>query len=231
VKPYREHWTVRPGLWLYRKVVGRLLYGWMGKLKTFGEEKVPLTGGLLILPNHLSVADPPLVQVVCPRRIYYMANSEIWEWPEKGSDDNAPGSGHKFSRWLANYYGAFPVQVKSPDRAALKRAVELLKAGECVCIFPEGGTSPGGIQPLFSGPALIARQSGCQVQCLGISGTEQIVAHQSVKVQRAKTPVIARWGDPRQPGEREGAAELMDWVAQELSRLSGHPVVESADSA
>lgn len=223
---YREPWLLRPLLASYRAFWGRLAYWWLGPFRIEGEEKVPKTGGLLVLVNHVSVMDPPFTQLVCPRRLYFMANSEVWEWAEKGSDGHPPNLGHKFSRWLATFYGAFPVQTKSPDRGALKKAVELLKAGETVCIYPEGGTSPGGIQPLFAGAALIIRQAEVPVICLGINGTEKIVAHQQVKLKRARSLITARWGDARRFEGRTPPAEIMGWVESQLVELSGYPLAE-----
>jgi 1-acyl-sn-glycerol-3-phosphate acyltransferase len=208
----------------YRTFWGRLVYYWLGPYRIEGQDRVPKSGGLLVLANHVSVMDPPFTQLACPRRLYFMANSEVWEWAEKGSDGNPPNFGHKFARWLASFYGAFPVQTKSPDRGALKKAIELLKAGETVCIYPEGGTSQGGIQPLFAGAALIIRQAEVPVICLGINGTEKIVAHQSVHIKRARSTITGRWGLPRQFEGKAPPAEIMSWVEGELVELSGYPL-------
>ncbi len=208
-------------LWLYRAVVGRIIFGLVGGCRVYGREKVPKTGGLLILPNHLSTVDPPFTQFACPRRIYYMANKEVFEWEEAGADGKPPGLIHKFSSWLAHFYGAFPVTTKSADRAALRRAVELLKAGETVCIYPEGGTSPGGLQPLFAGPALILRQAKCQVICLGLRNTGLVIPHKDLKPRRSPKPIEAHWGDPHTFDEKAGQEEILSWVETELYRLTG----------
>lgn len=220
-QPYRSPRLLPFILWTYRHTWGWLLWKIMGKVRVAGRENVPRKGGLLILANHLSITDPPLTQFACPRRVYFLANREIFEWPEKGADGRPPGLGEKFSAWLARWHGAVPVSTNSADRAAIRRVVELLKAGEAVVVYPEGGTSPGGLQPLFSGPALMVRQAQVPVICLGIWGTDQIVGHQSFTVRRAKKPVVMAWGQARQFEPKASSEEMMAWVESELLRLSG----------
>lgn len=220
-KPYRSPWALPFLQWTYQAIWGRLLWGWFGKTRVRNAERVPKTGGLLILANHLSITDPPLTQYACPRRVYFLANKEIFEWPDKGTDGKPPGFGHKFSGWLARWHGAIPVATNSADRGAIRRVVDRLKAGDAVVVYPEGGTSPGGLQPLFSGPALMVRQSQAAVICLGIRHTDQIVAHQSFKICRAKDQVELRWGEPKTFDPKAGADEIMGWVELQLLELSG----------
>lgn len=217
---YKQPLLVPFALWLYR-ILGAALYWAFGGYRIYNRHKVPKSGGLLILPNHLSTVDPPFTQFACPRRIYYMANREVFEWETAGADGKPPGLLHKFSSWLAHWYGAFPVTTKSADRAALRRAVELLKAGETVCIFPEGGTSPGGLQPLFAGPALIVRQAKCQVICLGLRNTGLVIPHKDLKPRRSPKPIEAHWGDVKTFDDKAGLEEITGWVESELYRLTG----------
>ncbi|MCG9895288.1 MAG: 1-acyl-sn-glycerol-3-phosphate acyltransferase, partial [Fimbriimonadaceae bacterium] len=191
---YREPWLLRPLLKTYPWWGGLFFRRW-ARVAVEGRDRIPKTGGLLVLANHLSILDPPIMQLACRRRLFFMANREVFEWSETGADGKPPGAAHKFSSWLALWYGAFPVNTKSADRAALRRAVELLKAGETVCLFPEGGTSPGGLQPLFAGCSLIIRQAGCQVICAGIENTGRVVAHQSTEPKKIDDPIIVRWGE------------------------------------
>lgn len=217
---YRQPLLVPFALWLYR-ILGAVLYWAFGGYRIYNKSRVPKTGGLLILPNHLSTVDPPFTQFACPRRIYYMANREVFDWETAGADGKPPGLLHKFSSWLAHWYGAFPVTTKSADRAALRRAVELLKAGEAVCIYPEGGTSPGGLQPLFAGPALIVRQAKCQVICLGLRNTGLVIPHKDLKPRRSPKPMEAHWGDAKVFEDKAGLEEITVWVESELYRLTG----------
>lgn len=218
---YKDPWYLYPLLASYR-LWGAAVWWWYGRHKVVGREKVPQTGGLLVLANHLSITDPPFTQFACPRRIFFMANQEVFDWGWAG----------KFAIW----YGAFKVETKSPDRAAIRRAVDLLERGECVCVYPEGGTSPGGIQPLFSGPAMLIRMSGCQVICLGLKNTGQIIPHQQFKAARSRDRIEARWGEPRTFDKSAKADEIMGWVEEQLRALTDEPkplpdLAEASDSA
>ena len=204
-KPYKTPWLVPFLVWSYR-FWGAPIWWWFGKAKVFGRENVPKTGSLLILANHLSITDPPFTQFACPRRVFYMASDEIFGWGWAG----------KFARW----YGAVPVKTKSADRAALRRCGEILKEGGALVVYPEGGTSPGGLQPLFSGPAMLVRQTDCTVICLGLRNTNEIIAHNEFKTHRSKKSIEAHWGMPKKFEPKTSSEEIMAWAEEELLRLS-----------
>ncbi|MGN6562002.1 MAG: lysophospholipid acyltransferase family protein, partial [Thermomicrobiales bacterium] len=93
-----------------------------------GLEHVPRTGPLLIVANHLSYLEPPLLTALLPRRITYLALHELFEVP-----------------WLApvlRLLGALPVKRGGArDLDALRAALTLLDRGHAVAIFPEGQRS------------------------------------------------------------------------------------------
>lgn len=90
-----------------------------------GAERIPRRGGLLIVANHLSFADPPLLAITTPRRVDFMAMVEIFRQPVLG--------------WLAHALGAFPVDRSRADHGAAREAIHRLRAGRCVALFPEAG--------------------------------------------------------------------------------------------
>jgi 1-acyl-sn-glycerol-3-phosphate acyltransferase len=167
---------------------------------------IPRQGGLLILANHKSYLDPPIVQIGCPRHVWFMAKQELFDM--------------RFVGWVLRYVGAFPVKQNAPDRAALNRAIELLKAGETVCIFPEGGVNNGSeVGELQGGAALIVRRAQCQVICCGLKNTEQLMGVDEMKPKRASARVEARWGEPRSFDRKSPAEEILGWASSELNRL------------
>jgi 1-acyl-sn-glycerol-3-phosphate acyltransferase len=95
-----------------------------------GVEHIPASGPLLIVPNHVTYADPVLVSIPVRRRVYYMAWDVLF---------GVPGLA-----WLIRRLRAFPVEIETADPKATREAVRLLQAGEAVMIFPEGGRSPDG---------------------------------------------------------------------------------------
>lgn len=167
---------------------------------------IPRKGGLLILANHESYSDPPIVQIGCPRHVWFMAKQELFDM--------------KFVGKVLRYVGAFPVKQNAPDRAALNRAIELLKAGETVCIFPEGGVTNGEkVGKLHGGAALIIRKAECQVICCGMNNTVQMMGVEDMKPKKAKDHVFARWGEVKTFDKKSPAEEILGWASSELNRL------------
>jgi 1-acyl-sn-glycerol-3-phosphate acyltransferase len=179
----------------------------LGPYRTTGKYRVPKQGGLLILSNHISDIDPVLVQVACPRDIYFMAKSELFGVPVLGG----------FLRWFC----AFPVKRGEPDRAALKLAVEHLKSGHTVCVFPEGELSESGeLQQLKAGVALIARMSGAMTICVGLRNTNRVTPYGTLIPRPAFRMLEARWGEPRSFDRHVEPEEFLGWAEGQLRELT-----------
>lgn len=178
----------------------------LGPFRRIGAYRVPRTGGLLILSNHLADVDPIAVYLACPRPIHFMGKSELFEMKVVGS--------------ILRAFRAFPVNRGQPDRAALKHAIELLKAGEVVCVFPEGQLSETGeLQELKPGIALLARSSGATVLCLGLRGTNRVLPYGSLVPRPALGWVTATWGETRSFGKESTTEDVLAWAEGELRSL------------
>lgn len=169
-------------------------------------KRVPRSGGLLILSNHQADLDPIAVQIACPRTVYFMAKSELFEMKVLG----------KVIRW----FKAFPVKRGEPDRSAIKHAVNLLKAGETVCVFPEGELSESGeLLPLKPGVALIVRMANVPVICCRIDGTRRILPYGKLLPRPAFHTVSVKWGEPHQFTRDSETEEIIDWADKQLRLL------------
>jgi 1-acyl-sn-glycerol-3-phosphate acyltransferase len=104
---------------------------WWGRLRTEGLEVVPREGPLLVVPNHDSQWDPVLVGLAIRpvRRLRFLARASLWKIPGLGP--------------LLYAMGQIPVRRGVGDAGALEHAIEALRAGEAVCVFPEGTLSWG----------------------------------------------------------------------------------------
>lgn len=140
---------VRPLVWL----VARVYFG----VRFEGVHHVLLNGPLIITPNHVSYADPPLVTIPVRRPVYYMALRSLFEVPGLG--------------WLIRHLRAFPVEAEAADTRATREAVRLLQAGAALMIFPEGGRSMDGrLQPFKPGAFRLACSLGVPVLPVTILG-------------------------------------------------------------
>jgi 1-acyl-sn-glycerol-3-phosphate acyltransferase len=112
-------------------------------LELHGTDNIPADGPLIIAPNHQTYADPPLVTIPVRRPVYYMAWSRLFAIPVFAG----------FIRRLR----AFPVDIDATDTRAIREAARVLRAGEALMIFPEGGRTPdGSLQPFRIGAFRLA---------------------------------------------------------------------------
>lgn len=196
-------WFVLPAA----RLVGFITFLILGPLRVKGKGNVPREGGLLILSNHLSDADPVVVQFACSRPLHYMAKSELFEIP--------------ILKNLIRMCGAFPVKRGEPDRASIRHAIQLLRMGEVVCVFPEGQLSQSGeLQELKPGIALLARLAECQVICVGLQNTNRIIPYGKVTPRPSWRITWTNWGSPRSFGKDAEVEEIVEWAEVELRRLT-----------
>ena len=135
----------------------RLFTHWQIK----GRENVPSQGALLIVVNHLNLADPPLVSVSLKRRVIFMAKEELFR--------------SRFIGYFISSFGAFPVHRGQLDRQALRLADRVLAEGLALAMFPEATRSKNAqLQRAFPGSALIALRHGVPILPVAITGTERI---------------------------------------------------------
>jgi 1-acyl-sn-glycerol-3-phosphate acyltransferase len=147
-------------------LITRLLLpaAWWGRMKVEGVDLVPRGGSLLVVPNHDSQWDPPLVGVALRRRrpLRFLARANLWKIPGLGP--------------VLSAIGQIPIERGVGDRGALDRAVEVLRAGEAVCVFPEGKLSNGERLRARSGVGWLAQSCpGVRVVLCAVSGTTDLV--------------------------------------------------------
>lgn len=144
--------------------VGRVLctpiFKALYRYKVINKNAIPDDGkGYLIACNHLSYSDPVLIGLSQKRSAFFMAKSELFK--------------NKFFSWLIRSLGAFPVERGAGDGKAINTGEELLKDGNLVTIFIEGGRSKTGeLMRPRSGAALVALQTGIPIvpACITIVG-------------------------------------------------------------
>lgn len=150
------HWVYYGGRFLTR-VLLFLFTRWRVK----GRENIPSQGPLLIVVNHLNLADPPIIGVSVNRKAMFLAKEELFL--------------SRFSGYIIRNYGAFPVRRGGMNKEALRKAEQLLARGMALIMFPEGRRSQDAqLESAFSGSTLIAARSSAPILPIGITGTEKI---------------------------------------------------------
>ncbi len=142
--------------WILPKLY-RLNGGWF----VFGQDNVPKEGGAVVVSNHLSFLDPPVIGSALPRRTYYFAKAELF----------VP----VFGAIIRKCY-AFPVKRGEADLAATREAIRLLRAGELLVMFPEGTRSRDGmLQDFDLGAVLVASRAGVPLLPTAVYGTDRVL--------------------------------------------------------
>ena len=113
---------------LVRYVIARV-FSSTHRITVLGFENLPGTGGVLMLGNHISWLDWAMIQIACPRPVRFVMHRAIYQrWYLKGFMD---------------FFGVIPIAA-GQSKEALQQINELLRAGEVVCLFPEGTISRSG---------------------------------------------------------------------------------------
>ena len=145
----------------------------------YGAEQVPQRGGLIVVANHASDFDPPIVSNCVRRPVSYMAKEELFKVP--------------VLRQAIRAYGAYPVKRGSADRSAIRSALQQLENGWAVGVFLQGTRTPDARIPEPKlGAALLAAKAQVPLLPVSLWGTQAIV--QKGKKLPRSVPVTVRIG-------------------------------------
>jgi 1-acyl-sn-glycerol-3-phosphate acyltransferase len=203
--------------WIYHLM--RFLFSILfriGGWKIYGRKNVPPSGPVIIAPNHISYLDPPLVGCSVPRRVTTMGKSELFEMKIFG---------FKLLGFIIQHMATFPVRRGTADRRALRRAQQVLKAGEALVIFPEGMRSLDGNLGLGEiGMAMIAHATKAPIVPVFLKGVERSLSPLHEGFRLVKTEVW--FGEPlrfeeeySRRGDKATLQAINDRVLQEIARL------------
>ena len=146
-------------------VIARFVLRALARVKVEVEGELPKDGPLIVVANHMSNADPPLVAgwltPMLGRQLHILAKEALFVFP----------IGPVIRR-----LGATPVRAGGSDIEAYRVARDILDRGEILCIFPEGTRSPDGVlsEPK-PGVAMLATRSGVPILPVGVSGTDKFL--------------------------------------------------------
>ncbi|MGD2251746.1 MAG: (d)CMP kinase [Anaerolineales bacterium] len=181
--------VTRPGVswWakLFRLVarpVFRLLYRLLSRVEMEGMERIPTEGSYLVVSNHVSILEAPMVISFWPHSLEVAGAAAVLERPFQGR--------------LMRAYGAMPIYRGTADRAVLDNIVANLRSGLPVFLNPEGGRSHvPGMQKAKAGAAYVVGKTSVPVVPVGVIGSEAVHKVLSLK-RRPRLRMVV--GDPIQ---------------------------------
>jgi 1-acyl-sn-glycerol-3-phosphate acyltransferase len=161
--------------------------------RIYGAENVPQKGRLLVVSNHASDFDPPLLSCCVGRPVAYMAKEELFQVP--------------ILKQAIQAYGAYPVKRGSADRSAMKAAIASIQSGWATGIFLDGTrTLDGRIADPKVGAAWIAAKTQSPLLPVSLWGTHAIF-RKGFAIPRP-TPVTVRIGELILPPASSDRSEL-----------------------
>src|SRR6266699_2396490 len=164
----------------------KLLFACVARVRVLRRENANHDGGFLLVANHISHFDPFIISSIVRRKIDWMAMAEFFPLPLLG--------------FLLRAVDAFPANRDRADRKTIRTAIERLKSGRIVGVFPEGGIRDG-TRSLLEGAALrpgvstLAHIAGAPILPCVIVGSDRLYS-KSRWLPLRRTPIWIAFGDP-----------------------------------
>jgi 1-acyl-sn-glycerol-3-phosphate acyltransferase len=128
------------------------------RLRIWHRDRIPATGGVVVVANHSAMVDGPLLYGLLGRRSSFLIKQEMFRGP---------------LGWILLRIGQLAVRRGEADRAPLLTAIRLLRDGGMVVVFPEGTRGEGDVANAHQGAAWLARTGGARLLPVAIRGTRR----------------------------------------------------------
>jgi 1-acyl-sn-glycerol-3-phosphate acyltransferase len=177
------------------------------RLRIWRADETEPTGGAVLVANHISHFDPPLIAFAFSRCIDFMTTSEFYE--------------NRIARAWLNSVNTFPVDRFRLDRRTLHIGRDRLKAGRLVGVFPDGGIRAGAASileeaPIKRGAVALAQVGHAPIIPCVVLGSDRLYAHRRW-IPGSRTPVWVAIGPTLQP-DGPGLETRLSKVMRELYR-------------
>lgn len=196
---------------LYRvgKALSRVVCRVFGRWAVIGRHNIPRRGGVLICANHVSYIDPPALGAAATRQVHFMAKIELFQTPVLGP--------------LIARVGSFPVKQRTADRAALRKALELLEAGRVVAVFPEGtrNPDPSRLMPAELGVGMIALKSRVPVIPAALVNTQKLLPPHAKFFRFCRVKVVFGEPVPLEDLYEDGGREAIEEAGRRVMSAIG----------
>ncbi|NVN49250.1 lysophospholipid acyltransferase family protein [Mycolicibacterium hippocampi] len=204
----RRAWLVT---WSIRLVLWVLGFTRLVRTTLVNEDVVPKRGAVLLAANHTSMIDVLFLLAALRRQAIAMAMAELWKSP--------------FTRWLVEVLGQIPVVRGDPEsgRQAMESAVEALRNGALVGIFPEQKcVKPGEVAPYRPGVAVLSKRTNTPIIPVGIINANKVLPLDR-KIPSLRHTVFVVFGQPIDPEEFASVSDLLTETQLRITTLTRAP--------
>jgi 1-acyl-sn-glycerol-3-phosphate acyltransferase len=199
------------------KLLVKLLFACVARVRVLGRENANRDGGFLVTANHISHFDPFLISLAVRRKIDWMTMAEFFRFP---------------LGFLLRAIDAFPAERDRAELKTIRTAIERLKSGRVVGLFPEGGIRDGTRSllegaPLRPGASTLAQIAGVPVLPCVILGSDRLYSKRQWLPFR-RTPIWIAFGNPISPCPEPPKAHAPCSHAPVGRLLSSDPLADGA---
>jgi 1-acyl-sn-glycerol-3-phosphate acyltransferase len=189
------------------RLLVKLLFGCVARIHVIGRDKASCAGGFLLSSNHISHFDPFLISLTIRRKIDWMTMAEFFRPPALS--------------FFLRSIDAFPAERDRGDVKTIRTAINRLKSGRVVGLFPEGGIRDGARSllegaPLRPGAAKFAQIADVPVIPCVILGTDRLYSKQEWLPLR-RTPVWIAFGKPLSASRELQRSQARKRIESELA--------------
>jgi 1-acyl-sn-glycerol-3-phosphate acyltransferase len=190
------------GCYLLVNFFFRIFYG----ARFYGQNNLPESGSAILISNHQSHYDPPLLAAGLRRRLNFLARKSLFEF--------------KPFAWFIDMLDAIPLETNGIGFAGIKESLQRLRNGEIILVFPEGArTWDGKIAPFLQGSLMLAQRTKSAILPAAISGVYEAFP------RTKKYPML--WGKFRVVyGKPIPYEEIKDLSEEELRHLCEAKIAE-----
>ena len=176
----------------------------MYRLEVVGADRLPVTGPVVIAPNHDSVLDGIVLGAAISRELRFLAKAELWR--------------SRLLAWVLDGLGAIRIERGHGDQLALARVRQALDAGQAVAIFPQGAVR--GDRVWHRGAARMALVTGAPLVPVRLVGTARALSRGRIGFPRLRVIV----GEPievaRAPEDPVAATKLTERLRVAVESLA-----------
>jgi 1-acyl-sn-glycerol-3-phosphate acyltransferase len=173
--------TSRNAVWLSTQLFLRLVFTFCFRYRCRHLERIPESGGGLVLSNHQSFLDPLLIGLPLQRPVSYIARDSLFRVPIIG--------------WILRNTYVMPIHREAAGAESVREALRRMKAGYLVGMFPEGTRSTDGqLGEIKPGFVALARRSKLPIYPVGIAGAYRVMPKGGLRFYCRKVRVV--YGEP-----------------------------------